>query len=886
MTTSLTGRGASGAGSDELQPEQLLTRAQELLEAGGSAISSYRSAEADHLLGQAASCLEQARRGPPRARLIARVSELELRVRLVRAWVTFEHDGLAQVSRDLRALRDDCLEADRTDLATLCTMQLGLVQGRSGDLGPALASMEAAEQGRASLQPIDQVRLLLNRGTLRTHAMQLEAASADLALAATLAAEEQAEALRFMAVHNQGFVEFLRGDLPRALSLMEQAERLDADVERGVAHLDRARVMLEAGLVDEAHEALTEAARITAESGGRHDLGEIELALARCDLLRADPARAQHRAAQARRLFRTRAEDGWSRLAQVLELEAMATAQSASPRTQARLAQALVRAAAAAGDLPVSRRAALVQAAGLVAAGRHDHAEDAYESARPLLRSPHLTVRMHARHVSALMSAAAGRPEAAVRVLRRAAEDLGAAGRQAAGLDLRTALSVHGAHLVELDLDLAMRGGSPARVLTRTEVWRDVIRALPPVRAAQEPRRAAAISTLRRAREDLRTASPGAEASSLRGEVGRAERAVRELDWATAVEDVSDVEQPGGAMSAVEIRAAVQHAGVTMLSTFASGPEVHAVLLTPDGSMSLHHLGSLERISGWVGAVQSDLGAAARVPSSSPLRGVVRSSLAHGLEDLERALLAPLVSAGLETRPLVVVATPLLTMLPWGMLPARRGRPTTVVRSATSWARRHTRVAGRPEVRAIAGPDVALADTEVTRVIETWGTGRSIPAARSRADDLVPALEECDVVHVAAHGEHHAQNPLFSSLRLGDGAVFAHEIEGHRLRASHVVLSACDAGRISVRRGEEALGMTASLLALGVSTVVAAVSPVPDEVAHEVMSNYHGEIAGGVDAATALATATGSGEILGASFTCFGSSWRCVDGVSPGHGNT
>jgi CHAT domain-containing protein len=130
------------------------------------------------------------------------------------------------------------------------------------------------------------------------------------------------------------------------------------------------------------------------------------------------------------------------------------------------------------------------------------------------------------------------------------------------------------------------------------------------------------------------------------------------------------------------------------------------------------------------------------------------------------------------------------------------------------------------------------------------------------------------VVHLAAHGEHHLQNPLFSSLRVGDGPVFAHEMEGQALRATHVVLSACDAGRVSVRRGEEPLGLTASLLALGVPTVVAAGSPVPDAVAHPVMSDYHRHLAEGLDAATALARATEHADLLGASFTCYGSGWR------------
>jgi CHAT domain-containing protein len=56
-------------------------------------------------------------------------------------------------------------------------------------------------------------------------------------------------------------------------------------------------------------------------------------------------------------------------------------------------------------------------------------------------------------------------------------------------------------------------------------------------------------------------------------------------------------------------------------------------------------------------------------------------------------------------------------------------------------------------------------------------------------------MAQADLVHVAAHGTHQADSPLFSSLRLADGPVFAHELDADTVRASHVVLSACEVGR-------------------------------------------------------------------------------------------
>lgn len=801
---------------------------------------------------------------------------LQVRLRLAATWITFEDSGLHAATGLALELRDLCLESGHLDLVAVCDMQIGTLRGRGGDLAGALEALRRAEQGRPVMAAADQVKLLLNRGTLATQLRDSGGATKDLAQAARLAHQVGLGVLEFLSVHNQGYAEFIGGDLPGALTLMERADLMDVEVDRGIARLDRARVLLEAGLIDEAHEVLVGAIQSYPASGSEHDLGEIELDLARCEVLMGQHPAAVQRAVTARHRFHRRGEAGWRRAAQLVELEARATGRG-SAAARARLSRVLGEAASLAGDEGMRQRAALVRAEALADLGQHAEASAAWQGARTLLRSPHLATRLHARHVSARISAGTGRAAAAARTLRRAADDLGAAGRQSAGLDLRTALTVHGTDLVGLDLALAMRAGSAARVLARTELWRDVVRALPPLRTSADPRRAEALSRLRKAREDLRQAPPAAPVGRLRAEVTRAEKAVRELDWTTDTVP-AQVTPAQGPLSAPAVRDAVRQAQVSLLATFISDQALYAVLVRPDGALSMHHLGSLAAVTGRVRSVQADLAAAARLPSWSPLGPAVRASLEQGLTELDTTLLAPVAQAGLGARPLVVVPTPTLMPLPWGMLASRRGRATSVVRSATSWARRHTTLSGDPRVRALAGPDVPLADTEVAAVVSAWGSGQAVPATASRAADLVPALAECDLVHVAAHGEHHAQNPLFSSLRLGDGSVFAHEIEGHRLRATQVVLSACDGGRISVRRGEEPLGMTASLLALGVPTVIAAVSPVPDEVAHDVMTRYHGEIAGGVDAATALAAAIAQGDPLAASFTCFGSSWRCESG--------
>src|SRR5690349_23823586 len=116
------------------------------------------------------------------------------------------------------------------------------------------------------------------------------------------------------------------------------------------------------------------------------------------------------------------------------------------------------------------------------------------------------------------------------------------------------------------------------------------------------------------------------------------------------------------------------------------------------------------------------------------------------------------------------------------------------------------------------------------------------------------ALTRADLVHVAAHGTYRQDNPLFSSVRLADGALYAYELsrsgEGF---AGCVVLSACDAGLATFRPGDESLGLAQVLLQLGAQVVVAAVARVNDEASARLMARLHADLASGQDTATALA---------------------------------
>ena len=92
-----------------------------------------------------------------------------------------------------------------------------------------------------------------------------------------------------------------------------------------------------------------------------------------------------------------------------------------------------------------------------------------------------------------------------------------------------------------------------------------------------------------------------------------------------------------------------------------------------------------------------------------------------------------------------------------------------------------------------------------------------------------------------------------------------------------MVLSACDGGMSAVRPGDELMGFSAALLALGTSALVASVVPVPDEPTQRLMLALHERLAAGDEPARALAGARagalGGGDadyVASAGFVCFG----------------
>jgi hypothetical protein len=227
-----------------------------------------------------------------------------------------------------------------------------------------------------------------------------------------------------------------------------------------------------------------------------------------------------------------------------------------------------------------------------------------------------------------------------------------------------------------------------------------------------------------------------------------------------------------------------------------------------------------------------------------------RSAVMSG-DPLQQAVLGPI--ARRLDGPVIIVPPATLHAVPWAMLPALAALPTTVAPSAAMWARAATVGVGAPRDRRVllvAGPGLSSAGSEVAQLgsVHPHSTvlgSDSVTAEPATIEAVLQAMSGAWIAHFAAHGNFRADSPLFSSLRLDDGALFVYDFDRLQRPPRNVILSACDTGRSAAVGTDELLGLVTGLLRLGTAGVVASVIPVNDQAAVPFMFTLHTALATG-----------------------------------------
>ncbi|MGI3783509.1 MAG: CHAT domain-containing protein, partial [Janthinobacterium lividum] len=699
-------------------------------------------------------------------------SRLEVRLLTLLSMMEYELTGGQGGREHLDAALTVSTRVGAVDLTFFVTQTYGLRALRGGAVQEALDHFAAAEPLMDAASDLDVCKMLVNRGSLHLELLDLTGARRDFERCIARAADDPAlEMFAAMARHNLGYAEFLGGNLPAALRHMDEALRTGDQTSLATSLLDRARVLTEAGLTDAADASLREAAEHFRRGRAWASLAETELSGAQLALLTGRFDLVRRLAGSARTRFRRRGNQPWRRRAELLLL----AGDLGDGRPPGLLVAPALRLAGefdVDGLTPYATTARLIGCEALLAAGRLTEAEAVLATTAPLRRTDLVELRLQRRTVAAQLARAAGDRDGARAQVRRGLDALVRYQAQLGSVDLQTASALHGRRLAVLDLDLALEAGRAGEVFAALERGRAQSRRLVPV----TPPAGASATSLVELRQLTTTlheigADPGRrdEARALRERVARVEERLRGLAWQT-----DGLGSASGRAALPRVRERLAARGRQLVVLGRHGDAVVAVVLGR-GRPRLVRFPGAGLATALTRTVRADLDVVARSRLPERLRTSATASATHKLAALDHLLLDPL---GLSDEPLVVVPTADLSTLPWGCLPSLRGRPVEVAPTAGAWLRRAATDQPVPaRVLALAGPGVPGASDEVAGVAATWPGARVLdgPSATGRA--FAEHAPTATIAHLAAHGHHVAQNPLFSSLELADGPLLAYELD-------------------------------------------------------------------------------------------------------------
>jgi CHAT domain-containing protein len=226
-------------------------------------------------------------------------------------------------------------------------------------------------------------------------------------------------------------------------------------------------------------------------------------------------------------------------------------------------------------------------------------------------------------------------------------------------------------------------------------------------------------------------------------------------------------------------------------------------------------------------------------------------------QELQKLLIQPALPH-IRGKELIIVPHDVLHYLPFQALQSPDGRyliekyPIYYLSSASlmQFTQEKRRAMGE-RVLAFGNPDLEdpkmalqFAEIEAGEIKKLYPQSTVLlkkEATEGKAKSLSP---QNDIVHFASHAELSEDDPLASAILLAksdkeDGRLEVREIFGMDLKASLVVLSACETGLGKLSSGDELVGLTRAFIYAGTPSVVASLWNVEDSSTAQLMASFY-----------------------------------------------
>ena len=823
----------------------------------------------------------------------AGIRELKTALRLARAAGSLEREAdvlatlgfalicVGKTEPGLAAMDDAARKAVGADAGRVL-MRRG---GALWVLGRHRAALEdlrgAIERLRRAGDAMWAARALTARALVHLSLGSTQRADLDLSSAELLFAQTSQDLELVFSIHNRGLVAFRSGDLPTALSRLDEAAKgyRSLSVPMPDLSIDRCAVLMAAGLPRDAlHEADLAIRDLEQVHGQATKRAELLLTAAGAALAFGDAGTAVQRAESARRMFGAQRRTWWHARATLALLQA----RFAAGMTSARLLGAAERAAAGLDGLGSDEAAQAWLLAGRVALalGRPGDADRNLAAAASIRRRGPALSRANGWLAEALRAEAAGSARRLLSACRSGSDLLDGHLLTLGASELRAQATARGAELAELAQRCALRSGRPRLLLEWSERWRATALAVPPVLPVDDHELRADLAAVRDVTSRLEKArADGSPAATLQREQLRLESAIR----ARAM-------RARGTGNLSQSRAAPQRHAAPAADGTAAGGRLPSATADDrfDAAVLLGELGTATRlveiadVGGRLHVLVCGAGQIRRFPAGRAADAAREidfarfglNRLAHGRHRRDGtagepgAALAVLGETGrrlesillggasrhLGDGPVVVVPPGRLHAVPWALLPALHDRVVSVAPSARAWLR--ARAAPPPErhdVVLVRGPGEGTWGAEVPALAAEYadatvlgggsgpGDGHG-PGGAATSARVLQAIDGAGLVHIAAHGTFRADSPLFSSLRMDDGPLTVYDFERLRRAPYRMILPSCDSGLLAPAGADELLGLASTLVPLGTVGIVASVVRVNDKAAADLMLALHGRL--------------------------------------------
>ena len=169
-----------------------------------------------------------------------------------------------------------------------------------------------------------------------------------------------------------------------------------------------------------------------------------------------------------------------------------------------------------------------------------------------------------------------------------------------------------------------------------------------------------------------------------------------------------------------------------------------------------------------------------------------------------------------------------------------------------------TKEAGAAEGALVLGvpdPSAPRIEEEVAAVAESLPGAEVYLGAAATLEVLRTRGASSRLIHLATHGHFRQDNPMFSSIRLGDCNLSLYDLYQLNLSAELVTLSGCGTGLNVVVGGDELLGLVRGLLYAGAQCLQVTLWDVNDESTAEFMKLFYRELPKAANKALAMRNA-------------------------------